>query len=304
MDVFSTLKAMPNKLLNKDGSITDFKGNIISPADPNLAEVYERSKSIANKFLNSEDEVKTYAEISVEIFEVVDVLPEIGEKNKIYLVPSENGMFDEYFYNPNEKWDKIGEVKIDLSNYPNRQEVADAIAANSTADRQYVDEQIQNIDDEPEIYYTNITVSGTDITSGEGFNFWNSLYDPNNHKPFLVVYKWTNTTDAPYYVWYFNSHNFENNKTYTAQSNRNGIVERQTENTRIQYGSAFVKFNISEGKIISASGNTSTSFDYFLETGVNYTRAYIPTSDGSPATKKYVDDTIKTKVTDVLGGEY
>ena len=79
MDVFSTLKAMPNKLLNKDGSITDFKGNVISPADPNLAEVYEHSKSIANKFLNSNDEVKTYAEISVEIFEVVDVLPETGE---------------------------------------------------------------------------------------------------------------------------------------------------------------------------------------------------------------------------------
>ena len=50
MDVFSTLKAMPNKLLNKDGSITDFKGNIITPADPNLADVYNRSKAIANKF--------------------------------------------------------------------------------------------------------------------------------------------------------------------------------------------------------------------------------------------------------------
>lgn len=148
MDVFSTLKAMPNKLLNADGSITDFKGNIISPANPDLVEVYNRSKSIANKFLNSDDEVKTYAEISVEIFEVVDVLPEIGEKNKIYLVPTENGMFDEYFWNENNKWDKIGEVKIDLSNYPNKQEVANAIAANSTADREYTDNAIkQNITD-------------------------------------------------------------------------------------------------------------------------------------------------------------
>lgn len=146
MDIFSTLKAMPNKLLNKDGSITDFKGNIISPADPDLAEVYERSKSIVNKFLNGNDEIKTYAEISVEIFEVVDVLPEIGEKNKIYLVPSDSGMFDEYFWNENNKWDKIGEVKIDLSNYPNRDEVASAIAANSTEDRKYTDDAIkQNI---------------------------------------------------------------------------------------------------------------------------------------------------------------
>lgn len=143
MDVFSTLKAMPNKLLNKDGSITDFKGNIITPADPNLADVYNRSKAIANKFLTNTDEVKTYAEISVEIFEVVDVLPEIGEKNKIYLVPSENGYFDEYFWNENNKWDKIGEVKIDLSNYPSREEVVNAIAANSTADRKYTDDRIK-----------------------------------------------------------------------------------------------------------------------------------------------------------------
>ena len=55
-------------------------------------------------------------------------------------------MFDEYFYNPNGKWDKIGEVKIDLSNYPTRDEVANAIAANSTEDKKYTDEAIkQNI---------------------------------------------------------------------------------------------------------------------------------------------------------------
>ena len=41
---------------------------------------------------------------------------------------------------------KIGEVKIDLSNYPTREEVANAIAANSTEDKKYTDEAIkQNI---------------------------------------------------------------------------------------------------------------------------------------------------------------
>ena len=61
-------------------------------------------------------------------------------------MPSENGYFDEYFYNSNGKWDKIGEVKIDLSNYPTRDEVANAIAANSTEDKKYTDEAIkQNI---------------------------------------------------------------------------------------------------------------------------------------------------------------
>ena len=143
IDTFNLLKSMPNKLLNKDGSITDFQGNIILPADDSRAEAYRLSKAIANKFLNSDEEIKTYAEISVQLFTIVDVLPEEGEKNKIYLVPSENGMFDEYFWNENNKWDKIGEVTIDLSNYPNRQEVADAIAANSTADREYTDNAIK-----------------------------------------------------------------------------------------------------------------------------------------------------------------
>ena len=143
VDTFNLLKSMPNKLLKKDGSITDFQGNIILPADDSRAETYRLSKAIANKFLNSDDEIKTYAEISVQLFTIVDILPEEGEKNKIYLVPSENGMFDEYFWNENNKWDKIGEVTIDLSNYPNRQEVADAIAANSTADREYTDNAIK-----------------------------------------------------------------------------------------------------------------------------------------------------------------
>ena len=143
IDTFNLLKSMPNKLLNKDGSITDFQGNIILPADDSRAEAYRLSKAIANKFLNSDEEIKTYAEISVQLFTIVDTLPTEGEKNKIYLVPSENGMFDEYFWNDNNKWDKIGEVTIDLSNYPNKQEVADAIAANSTADREYTDNAIK-----------------------------------------------------------------------------------------------------------------------------------------------------------------
>lgn len=116
--VYELSKALPNKWLNADGSITDFQGNIISPANEMNAEVYKTSKALANKFITENDEVKTYAEVSFEMFLVVDTLPEEGEKNKIYLVPGDNGMFDEYFWNENGKWDKIGEVSIDLSNYP------------------------------------------------------------------------------------------------------------------------------------------------------------------------------------------
>lgn len=125
--VYELSKALPNKLLNADGSITDFQGNIISPANEVNAEVYKNSKAIANKFVTESGDTKTYAEISLDIFIVVDTLPEEGEKNKIYLVPGENGMFDEYFWNENSKWDKIGEVSIDLTNYPTFDQMNSAI---------------------------------------------------------------------------------------------------------------------------------------------------------------------------------
>lgn len=125
--VYELSKALPNKLLNADGSITDFQGNIISPANEINAEVYKNSKAIANKFVTESGDTKTYAEISLDIFIVVDTLPEEGEKNRIYLVPGQNGMFDEYFWNENNKWDKIGEVSIDLSNYPTFDQMNSAI---------------------------------------------------------------------------------------------------------------------------------------------------------------------------------
>lgn len=125
--VYELSKALPNKLLNADGSVTDFQGNIISPANEINAEVYKNTKAIVNKFVTESGDTKTYAEISLDIFIVVDTLPEEGEKNKIYLVPGQNGMFDEYFWNENGKWDKIGEVNIDLSNYPTFNQMNSAI---------------------------------------------------------------------------------------------------------------------------------------------------------------------------------
>lgn len=125
--VYELSKALPNKLLNADGSITDFQGNIISPANEINAEVYKNSRAVANKFVTESGDTKTYAEISLDIFIVVDTLPEEGEKNRIYLVPGQNGMFNEYFWNENGKWDKIGEVDIDLSNYPTFDQMNSAI---------------------------------------------------------------------------------------------------------------------------------------------------------------------------------
>lgn len=119
-------KALPNKWLNPDGSITDGQGNIISPATTTMAAVYKTSKSIVNKFIDIDGETKTYEQISMDIFVPVDKLPTTGEKNKIYLVPADNGTFDEYYW-INDKWELLGNVALDLSDYPTIEQMNTAI---------------------------------------------------------------------------------------------------------------------------------------------------------------------------------
>lgn len=119
-------KALPNKWLNPDGSITDGQGNIISPATTTMAAVYKTSKSLINKFIDVDGETKTYEQISMDIFVPVDKLPTTGEKNKIYLVPADNGTFDEYYW-INDKWELLGNVALDLSDYPTIEQMNAAI---------------------------------------------------------------------------------------------------------------------------------------------------------------------------------
>ena len=131
-------KALPNKWLNPDGSITDSQGNIISPATTTMAAVYKTSKSIVNKFIDVDGETKTYEQISLNIFVPVDKLPETGENNKIYLVPADNGTFDEYYW-INGKWEILGNVALDLSDYPTFDQMNSAIdeAIGNTLRKEY-----------------------------------------------------------------------------------------------------------------------------------------------------------------------
>jgi hypothetical protein len=125
-DAYELSKALPNKWLNPDGSITDGQGNIITPANEANAIVYQNSKSVINKFIDVDGNTKTYEQISMDLFEPVDELPETGEKNKIYLVPAKGGTFDEYYWT-GEKWEVMGNVAIDLADYPTFEQMNAAI---------------------------------------------------------------------------------------------------------------------------------------------------------------------------------
>lgn len=138
--VYEMSKSLPNKWLNPDGSVTDGQGNIISPASEIGKEVYKSSKSFVNKFVDTDGESKTYEQISMDIFVPVDKLPETGEKNKIYLVPAENGTFNEYYWVVDQnKWEELGNVSLDLSNYPTFDQMNAAIndAVGNTLRKEY-----------------------------------------------------------------------------------------------------------------------------------------------------------------------
>ena len=138
--VYEMSKSLPNKWLNPDGSVTDGQGNIISPASEIGKEVYKSSKSFVNKFVDTDGESKTYEQISMDIFVPVDKLPETGEKNKIYLVSAENGTFNEYYWVVDQnKWEELGNVSLDLSNYPTFDQMNAAIneAVGNTLRKEY-----------------------------------------------------------------------------------------------------------------------------------------------------------------------
>lgn len=115
-------KALPNKFLQKNGTVTDLTGSSVI----NSAIEYDSKPAIPNKFLNPDGSYSTLDEllgrmVDTTIFVVVDILPTTGESNKIYLVPNDTGSFDEYFWNNKNQWDKIGALNVPMQafeNYP------------------------------------------------------------------------------------------------------------------------------------------------------------------------------------------
>lgn len=319
---------LPNKMINDNGTVTDLLGKTVANPIPS----WESKPALPNKWLNPDGTYSTLKEIITEavdtdIFVIVDELPEQGEPSKIYLVPNGDGHFIEYLW-VNNKWDAVGMIEFDLSKYSTTDEMNQAIlvalnTAKEYADsklreaKAYTDEQIANIPQDPEFFYTTSSVGGTNVSSGTGFDFWKNLYDPTNNNPFIVCYynRFGPNDEPVCYTWYFPNHNFENGKKYIGYSNRNGEIVRQTNNTQVQFGNSYVIFNITGSNITSISGNTSTEYKYFLETDVNYSQAYVPTAGPHPATKKYVDDSgtdllqeakdyTDSQIQEALGGEY
>ena len=155
-DNYDLKNAIPNKLLNKDGTITDLLGNDIN----NTVKEYDLKPAIPNKVLNPDGSYSTLTELlygafDTDLFVVVQELPETGDSKKIYLVPNGKGTFDEYHYH-NDKWDPIG--TLDISNLVTTEELQNALAEA----KDYTDKEISKIVSlVPMSKYPEIKINGT-----------------------------------------------------------------------------------------------------------------------------------------------
>lgn len=156
-DLSYTLKnSIPNKLIQDDGTVTDIAGKPVTESVPE----YDDKPALPNKFMNPDGSYSTLNEIissmvDVDIFIVVDTLPETGEDNKIYLVPNSRGTFDEYFWNGT-AWDKIGE--LDMTGLATTEQLQQALAEAKAYTDQKVEEivPLQAMDD-----YSTVVRNGT-----------------------------------------------------------------------------------------------------------------------------------------------
>lgn len=132
-------KALPNKLLQDDGTITDITGKEVVVS----TEAYDGKQSLPNKFLNPDGSYSTLNEIiasmvDTDVFVIVDELPATGNPQKIYIVPNGSGGFDEYRWTGT-KWDNVGMIEFDITNYYTKTEVENLISTALNNAKSYAD---------------------------------------------------------------------------------------------------------------------------------------------------------------------
>lgn len=96
-------------------------------------------------------------------------------------------------------------------------------------------------------------------------------------------------------LWLYNS----SLKTRSQHDNSTGKTQINDERFKI-----IIRYDSSHQKTAIMTTMTLENYNFFLSTNQNYTTPYTPLYDGSPATKKYVDDSITTAIGNALGGSY
>ena len=290
MNAYDLKQSIPNKVVQDDGTVTDIFGKAIASQEIG----YRSRRSLPNKWLQPDDTYVTLQEIiagaiDTDIFIIVNELPETGEANKIYLVPNdETGGFVEYIYVDN-KWDPIGMISIDLSNYWTIEQVQQAITVALNQAKAYADELFAN--SPPEVIYYD--------GGKTNYTFWNNLITKTNP---VLVYMFGNSYAA-----------YIPNPSAIPDTATSRKVEFITPKlyTRDSGGYTYISQQMWTYNLVFENGEVvaiGTSYEQIMLNTIDPTKTYgsafNPTKPYHPATKKYVDDAIANSVTDALGGEY
>lgn len=304
--ILDSKKGLPNKLLQADGSVTDMQGNTVVNADDS----WDSKPALPNKWLNPDGTYSTLNEIiasmvDTSLFVIVDELPATGNEQKIYLLSDGKGGFVEYHWT-GDKWDPIGTVEIDLSNYSTTQEMMNAIEASAlvtlNSAKAYTDEQIAGIAVDPQVFYWD---GKTDQT---GLDFWNNVMQINDTTDVLVAVIGKSMSDMNHLELIKvpkNSIRTNKQTDYFNYITYNNVDVFTKSNSTYSIYSAYLQFTIKNDIITGISKPATKVLNVpFLGTNVNYSTPYEPQYPGSPATKKYVDDSITTNITNVLNESY
>lgn len=263
-NAYDLKSALPNKVLDEDGNITDLFGRPVNPS----SQAYMNKVSLPNKWLNPDGTYSTLTEIisgaiDTGIFVIVDELPASGNEQKIYLVPDGEGGFLEYHWTGT-NWDPVGSI------------------GNSVPSQ---------------VFYWNGSIATSTV------EFWNNVRNVNKETP-LIVFDQNRLVaelsvgylNTGYDVIFWSNHV---NITIASSSSSKG--RSRIEQSGITLRISVRDDAVTDVTVLTSPTKQSHYIDAANNpSGV----AFIPTQDWQPATKKYVDDAIANNITSALGGEY
>ena len=277
-------RAIPNKLLQEDGTVTDLMGNQVV----NSTEIYNKKPALPNKFLNPDGSYSTLSEIlgkviDTTLFIVVDTLPTTGESNKIYLVPNNTGSFDEYFWNSKNQWDKIGALNVPMQSFENYP----SLVTNKTTNEFFESVKALNLPTGTLLLGGTTLTDISNVAPGMVNEEMKVEIYPNN----IIRGIMTSTNVSPY-EW----------TIQWGQSNAKWIPSVISSGTETQKISTDIV--VDNGKSIavaSEDGNSSSALS--ANTDGTITATVKVGEETTTEQVAYVSD-IDKKVTNVLGGEY
>ena len=285
---YDSKAALPNKLILDNGTVTDIAGTPISES----TDLYKSKPALPNKLLNPDGSYSTLNEIigsmiDTNIFILVDELPETGEENKIYVVPNEAGTgFNEYMWN-GVQWNSIGMIEFDINAYYTREETEELIAESLDEAKEYVDTQIEEIDVGTQVFHWN----GQKNT--EGLNALTQLYELNQKSDIIFMWDVYNYTTGAKCIAYLQKGtlNINSGSSTIYGYFYNEGVSNSNLSWHGYYISQTLRLTYQNGSVTNVT-ETTASERHYLDTNTDYRTPYVPLYDGSPATKKYVDDAV------------